>query len=78
MVPWLLFALGLNPRWQREAHAIIEVQGFLTSFAAGFLFTFVPRRLKAPMPAPWEVGPVLGGVVASPRSPGRGTSGGRT
>ncbi|HEY6106017.1 MAG TPA: NnrS family protein [Anaeromyxobacteraceae bacterium] len=36
-------------------HSIAQVQGFLTCFVVGFLFTFVPRRTGTPAPAGWEM-----------------------
>ncbi|HEU4385182.1 MAG TPA: NnrS family protein [Anaeromyxobacteraceae bacterium] len=36
-------------------HSIAQIQGFLTCFVVGFLFTFVPRRTGTPPPAGWEL-----------------------
>ncbi len=36
-------------------HSVAQIQGFLTCFVVGFLFTFVPRRTETPPPAEWEV-----------------------
>lgn len=62
VVPWLLVAVGFAPGWPRQAHASMQIQGFLTCFAVGFLFTFIPRRLKASFPATWEAAPLLVGL----------------
>jgi uncharacterized protein involved in response to NO len=40
-------------------HSVAQIQGFLTCFAVGFLFTFVPRRTGTPPPAEWEMGAAL-------------------
>jgi len=36
-------------------HSAAQLQGFLTCFAVGFLFTFLPRRTGTEPPAAWEV-----------------------
>jgi len=36
-------------------HSAAQLQGFLTCFALGFLFTFLPRRTGTAPPAGWEV-----------------------
>ena len=36
-------------------HSIAQIQGFLTCFVVGFLFTFVPRRTGTAPPAAWEL-----------------------
>jgi len=36
-------------------HSAAQLQGFLTCFAVGFLFTFLPRRTGTAPPAGWEV-----------------------
>jgi uncharacterized protein involved in response to NO len=40
-------------------HSVAQIQGFLTCFAVGFLFAFVPRRTATPPPAEWEMGAAL-------------------
>jgi uncharacterized protein involved in response to NO len=50
--PWLLFWLGLESRWLGREHALIQFQGFLPCFAAGFLFTMLPRRTGTAPPGP--------------------------
>jgi uncharacterized protein involved in response to NO len=37
-------------------HSVAQIQGFLTCFVVGFLFTFVPRRTGTAPPAAWELG----------------------
>jgi uncharacterized protein involved in response to NO len=48
---WLLYAAGLSQRYDAVFHATAQIQGFLTSIALGFLFTFVPRRTETPPPS---------------------------
>lgn len=36
-------------------HSVAQIQGFLTCFVVGFLFTFVPRRTGTDPPAAWEL-----------------------
>lgn len=48
---WLLYAAGLSDRYDAVFHATAQIQGFLTSIALGFLFTFVPRRTGTPPPS---------------------------
>src|SRR5437667_37528 len=69
VLPWLLFSLGATglygPMFEaigyRAAfHPVAQVEGFLTCFAVGFLFTFIPRRTGTAPPAAWEMGLGLG------------------
>jgi uncharacterized protein involved in response to NO len=53
VLPWGLLSLG-HFTWRPALHALTEVQGALTSFAIGFLFTFVPRRTGTPLPTTAE------------------------
>ncbi len=59
---WLLYATGASDRYDAVFHATAQIQGFLTSMALGFLFTFVPRRTGTPPPS----GPVLAAGLAAP------------
>jgi uncharacterized protein involved in response to NO len=36
-------------------HSVAQIEGFLTCFVAGFLFTFVPRRTGTPGPHGWQL-----------------------
>ncbi|MFL5271309.1 MAG: NnrS family protein [Anaeromyxobacteraceae bacterium] len=36
-------------------HSVAQIEGFLTCFVAGFLFTFVPRRTGTPGPETWQL-----------------------
>jgi uncharacterized protein involved in response to NO len=53
---WLLLALGLTDTYRAIFHSMAQIQGFMTCFALGFLFTFIPRRTQTDPPAPWELG----------------------
>ena len=48
---WLLFAFGLLGDSNPRAHALTQVQGFLSAFAAGFLLTMIPRRTGTAPPS---------------------------
>lgn len=74
VLPWLLFSLGATPLYRpmieaigyRAAfHPIAQVEGFLTCFAAGFLFTFIPRRTGTAPPASWQMAIALFAPVVS-------------
>ncbi len=52
---WLLFSLGLGGGFRVVFHAMVQVQGFLGCFVAGFLFTFIPRRTATEPPAAWQL-----------------------
>lgn len=63
VLPWTAFALGLGG-WRPELHAITEVQSALTSFAVGFLFTFIPRRTGTAAPRSVECFGAVALVIA--------------
>lgn len=52
---WLLFALGVIDEYRAIFHSMAQIQGFLACFAAGFLFTMIPRRTGTSAPAPWQM-----------------------
>jgi uncharacterized protein involved in response to NO len=52
---WLLFALGAIDDYRIAFHATVQIQGFLTSIAVGFLYTFVPRRTGTAAPSAAEM-----------------------
>lgn len=52
---WLLHAVGLIEDFRPIFHAMTQVQGFLTAFALGFLFTMIPRRTDSDPPAVWQL-----------------------
>lgn len=55
ILPWIFFWAGSGIPYPRDLHATVLIQGVLTPFAVGFLFTMLPRRLSAPGPQPWQV-----------------------
>jgi len=59
ILPWILFWAGSGILYPREMHATIMIQGVLTPFAVGFLFTMLPRRLSAPGPKTWQMAMAL-------------------
>src|SRR6266851_1609298 len=74
VLPWLLFSLGATELYRpmfaaigyRAAfHPVAQVEGFLTCFAVGFLFTFIPRRTGTAPPSPWQMAVALAAPVAS-------------
>jgi uncharacterized protein involved in response to NO len=40
-------------------HSVAQIQGFLTCFAVGFLFTWLPRRTRTAPPDDWEMAVAL-------------------
>lgn len=52
---WLLLGLGVIDSYHSIFHAMTQVQGFLTSFVVGFLFTMLPRRTRTAPPSTWEI-----------------------
>lgn len=63
---WLLYATGWLGEYRPTFHALTQVQGFLTCFAAGFLFTMIPRRTGSATVTRWELAVgVVGPVVTS-------------
>ena len=66
---WLLHSVGILPEYKPVFHAIAQIQGFMTCFAVGFLFTAIPRRTGTAPPAAWQMAVALiappGAVVAA-------------
>ncbi|MBS1149845.1 MAG: NnrS family protein [Myxococcaceae bacterium] len=65
---WLWFSL-VGGQFRVVFHAMVQVEGFLGCFIAGFLFTFIPRRTATDPPATWQLAiaalcPVLLAVFA--------------
>ena len=52
---WLFFSLGWTAQFRVVFHAMVQIQGFLGCFVAGFLLTFIPRRTMTAQPATWQV-----------------------
>lgn len=53
---WWLHATGFLPVYRPVFHAMTQIQGFMTCFAVGFLFTMIPRRTGSRPPEIWEIG----------------------
>jgi uncharacterized protein involved in response to NO len=60
---WLLLALRFTDTYLSIFHAMTQVQGFLTCYAVGFLFTFIPRRTGTSPPAPWQMAVAIAAPV---------------
>jgi uncharacterized protein involved in response to NO len=52
---WFLHSVGVLEDFRPIFHAMTQIQGFLTAFAVGFLFTMIPRRTESAPPAPWQL-----------------------
>ena len=65
VVHWLLFAMGATDRYRSVFHSTAQIQGFLTSMALGFLFTFVPRRTGTAPPSAVEMAAGAAAPVAA-------------
>src|SRR5438105_7251800 len=61
---WLLLATGVIQEYRSIFHAFAQIEGFMTCFAVGFLFTLIPRRTGTSPPAPWQMGVALAAPVA--------------
>lgn len=59
LAPWVLFWMDSGMAYPSQIHSMILVQGVLTTFAAGFLFTMFPRRLTAPAPSTFQLSVVI-------------------
>ena len=56
---WLLRSLGALPGYPSDFHLVAQIEGFISCIAAGFLFTFIPRRTDSAPAAPWEIGAAM-------------------
>jgi uncharacterized protein involved in response to NO len=45
---WILYATGVSSSFSGTTHANLQLECFETAFAAGFLFTAIPRRTAGP------------------------------
>ncbi|MAE69959.1 MAG: hypothetical protein CME06_05770 [Gemmatimonadetes bacterium] len=48
---WFLHSIALLPDYRPVFHSITQIQGFLTCFALGFLYTAIPGRTGTPPPS---------------------------
>ena len=61
---WLLLAAGVIEEYRSIFHAFAQIEGFMTCFAVGFLFTLIPRRTATAPPAAWQMVVALAAPVA--------------
>jgi uncharacterized protein involved in response to NO len=61
---WLLLAIGVIGEYRSIFHAFAQVEGFMTCFAVGFLFTLIPRRTATAPPAAWQMAIAVAAPVA--------------
>lgn len=61
---WLLLAIGVIEEYRSIFHAFAQIEGFMTCFAVGFLFTLIPRRTATAPPAAWQMLIALAAPVA--------------
>ena len=65
---WILHVLGYTSAYPGPYHGLVQMQGFETAFATGFLMTAYPRFIESAGTHPWELllalGLCIGGVVA--------------
>jgi uncharacterized protein involved in response to NO len=73
VLPWLLFALGLETLYQpifqsvgfrSSFHPLAQVEGFLACFAVAFLFTYIPQRTRTKGPARWQIAVAIVAPIA--------------
>jgi uncharacterized protein involved in response to NO len=62
---WILYAAHLRDSYSGTLHANIQLECFEIAFAAGFLFTAIPRRTSSPPPSWIALGTVTLGLVFS-------------
>lgn len=61
---WLLLALGVIQEYRSIFHAFAQIEGFMTCFATGFLFTLIPRRTATAPPAAWQIALAMAAPIA--------------
>src|SRR5262245_15219108 len=62
---WLLLASSAIAEYRSTFHAITQIQGFMTCFAVGFLFTFIPRRTGGLPASAWQIAVAVVAPVAT-------------
>jgi uncharacterized protein involved in response to NO len=60
---WFLLATGVIGEYRSIFHAFAQIEGFMTCFAVGFLFTLIPRRTGTSPPAAWQMAVAMGAPV---------------
>ncbi len=61
---WLLLAVGVIQEYRSIFHAFAQIEGFMTCFAVGFLFTLIPRRTGTSPPAAWQMAAAIVAPIA--------------
>ena len=61
---WFLLAIGAIHEYRSIFHAFAQIEGFMTCFAVGFLFTLIPRRTATAPPAAWQMAVAMAAPVA--------------
>ncbi len=61
---WLLLATGVIGEYRSIFHSFAQIEGFMTCFAVGFLFTLIPRRTATAPPAAWQMAVAIAAPVA--------------
>lgn len=73
VLPWILFALGFSDAYRPIFHSVVfrsmfhplaEIEGFLTCFAVGSLFTVLPRRTSTAPPAAWQMAVAIAAPIS--------------
>lgn len=62
---WVWYHAGLIETYSGLFHGLLQIQGFQTAFAAGFLMTALPRFMEVPGARPWELAAASGLVAWS-------------
>jgi uncharacterized protein involved in response to NO len=61
---WLLLAVGAIGEYRSIFHAFAQIEGFMSCFAVGFLFTLIPRRTATAPPAAWQMAVAVAAPIA--------------
>ena len=61
---WFLLAVGVIQEYRSIFHAFAQIEGFMTCFAVGFLFTLIPRRTATAPPAAWQMAVAMAAPVS--------------
>ncbi|MDP6775970.1 MAG: NnrS family protein [Candidatus Latescibacteria bacterium] len=62
---WLWYYSGLIETFSCTYHGLLQMQGFQTAFAVGFLMTALPRFMEVPGARPWELALGVGLFICS-------------
>ena len=60
---WFLLSVGVIEEYRSIFHAFAQIEGFMTCFAVGFLFTLIPRRTATAPPAAWQMAVAMAAPV---------------